>query len=320
MLRWAPRGLGILVLILLAFLGIDFGAALRSLWHARPEYLLPGFGLFCLGVCGRMATWVLVASSLKLGYRRVVSYVRIFLVSWFAGLGIPQGASSFTRLAVIAADHRSVGRGMVAVGVERVLQVTVVVTVLLLSSIYLSALTLEALRWLLMGIGILAGVAMALTLTIRLGLSRPLGSRLQSYTWVRTFKEETAAAMTELRSVPVWRMACILGVALLASLVTITALFLSSRALDIHIHYVVLMAAWAAVSLSSLLPISINGLGPREGIMAAAVAGVGLNSEGGVALGLLWFFMQIITRLGAGLAWFTVLHHNREAIRGETQE
>ena len=99
--------------------------------------------------------------------------------------------------------------------------------------------------------------------------------------------------------------------ALISALLTLTALYMTSRALDIQIHFMTLMAAWGAVSLAGLFPISINGLGPREGILTAAVAGAGLNSEGGVALGLLWFFMQTATRLAAGLAWLTVLRRSR---------
>ena len=53
-----------------------------------------------------------------------------------------------------------------------------------------------------------------------------------------------------------------------------------------------------------LFPISINGLGPREGILAAAVAGAGFNSEAGAAPGPLWFAMQLATRLAATASWF----------------
>ena len=62
--------------------------------------------------------------------------------------------------------------------------------------------------------------------------------------------------------------------------------------------------AISAVSLTVLFPISINGLGPREGILAAAVAGAGFNSEAGAALGPFWFAMQLVTRLAATASRF----------------
>ena len=320
LLRWSPRVLGILVLVLLAFLGVDIVGGLKSLWHVRPEYFIPAFAVFCLGVLGRMATWVLVASSLKLGYSRVMSYVRVFLVGWFAGLGLPQGAASLTRLAVIAADNRSAGRGLVAVGVERVIQFAVMVALLVVSSIYMSSFTFDSLKWLILGIALVVSVALVAGVAILVGATRSLARRLRSYRRLRSFMEGIVASASELRRMSARRLACILGVALLAALLTVTALYLSSRALDIQIQYVVLITAWAAVGLTSLLPISINGLGPREGILVVAVAGVGLDSEGGVALGLLWFFTQAMTRLFAGAAWFTVLHARREPDQADLLE
>ena len=320
LLRWSPRVLGILVLVLLAFLGVDIVGGLKSLWHVRLEYLFPAVAVFCLGVLGRMATWVLVASSLKLGYSRVISYVRVFLFGWYAGLGIPQGAASLTRLAVIAADNRSVGRGLVAVGVERVTQAAVMLALLVVSSIYMSSFTYDALKWLVVGIAMVAGLALVLGVATRVGATRSLARRLGSHRKVRSFTEAIVASVTELRHMSIRRLACILGMAILAALLTVTALYLSSRSLDIQIHYVVLITAWAVVGLTSLLPISINGLGPREGILTAAVAGVGLDSEGGVALGLLWFLTQAMTRLVAGAAWFTVLHARREPDQADLLE
>ena len=319
LLRWAPRSIGIFILLLLGFLGVDFAAGIKSLGHVRPEFLIPAVGVFCLAVLGRMATWVLIACSLKLGYRRVTSYVRAFVIGWFAGIGVPQGTASFARIVVIAADKRSVGRSVVAVVAERLLQVSVALALLLISSVYLSALSMEVLTWLVVGIAIVLIGGLTITAAVKVGLTRPLSRRLMSYNRIRSFSGEIKDAVSELRGMSVPRLAGILGVILLASMLTVTSLFLATRALDIHIHYVVLIAAWAAVALSGLLPISINGLGPREGILTAAVAGAGFSSEGGVALGLLWFFMQAVTRLTAGLVWLTVLRTAEEDTSSEIE-
>ena len=246
-LRWAPRGLGILILVLLAFLGVDIKAGLKLLGHLRIEYLIPAIVVFCLDILGRIINWIVVSSALDVGYRRAMSHARVFLVGWFAGLGIPQGAAPLTRLAVIAADKRSVGRGVVAVGVERLLQVAVALVLGLLSLAYLSAFSLEVLVWLAVGIGIVAIGGLAITTAVRYGLMGPLGNRIWSYKRVRTLAEEIKAAMIELRHMSIWRLISLLGIALSAGLLTVTALYLASRALDIHIDFVVLMAAWGAV-------------------------------------------------------------------------
>ena len=315
--RWAPRGAGLLVLLLLAFLGVDFAAGIRSLGHAEPKFLIPGFVVFCIGVMARTWTWVVIASALRLGYERTISHIRVYLVGMFAGIGVPQGAASLTRLAIIAADKRSVGRGVVAVGVERGVQAMVMAVLLLFSAIYLSALSTEALKWFLLGVGVVAGGVALSFLAVKFGLAISPVRPFARHRRVRKVIEEAKDGIKEARRLPRRTLASIAGVAFMAALLTVTSLFLAARSLDLGISFVVLMAAWSAVGIAGLLPISINGLGPREGIMTAAVAGAGFNSEGGVALGLLWFFMQTATRLMAGLTYFTILHQNREPIDNE---
>lgn len=312
LIRWAPRTFGLLILLLLAFLGVDLVAGFKSLGQARIGLLIPALGLFMLSVSGRMATWVLIAFSLKVGYRRALSYIRLYLVGLFAAIGIPQGAASLTRLAVIAADGRSVGRGMAAMAVERVVQAAVVLILLMVSSLSLSALPPDVTKWLLISVAVVfVGLALVV-LAIRLRAFASLTSRLPAHRYIRTFAEDFKAAIHELMRLPARWLIAIFAVAFAAALVTVASLFLAALSLDIYIRFDILLAAWAVIGLTGFLPISINGLGPREGILTAAVAGIGLNSEGGVALGLLWFLMQMLTRLIAGLAYFTVLHSNRE--------
>jgi uncharacterized membrane protein YbhN (UPF0104 family) len=51
-----------------------------------------------------------------------------------------------------------------------------------------------------------------------------------------------------------------------------------------------------------VLPLSINGVGVREGGMALLLAPWGIGKEQAVAIGLLWFFATIVTGLiGGGL-------------------
>ena len=320
LVRWGLRSLGLLILLLMAFLGVDFAAGFRSIGDAEVSLLVPAFGVFCLGVLGRMVTWVLVASALKIGYTRTVNLVRVFLVSWFAGLGIPRGAAAFTRLAVIAADRRSLGRGAVAVGVDRLAQVLGVVVLVVPGSIYVSTFSREAVGWLLVGCGVVIVVGMAFKVAVSSGLGRSLIRRVTSHRRLKSFSQDMAGVLHETARLRPSQLAGIGGSVIASSLLTLTALYMTSRALDIDIHFMTLMAAWGAVSLAGLFPISINGLGPREGILTAAVAGAGFNSEGGVALGLLWFFMQTATRLAAGLAWFTALRSRREETGDALQE
>jgi uncharacterized membrane protein YbhN (UPF0104 family) len=54
------------------------------------------------------------------------------------------------------------------------------------------------------------------------------------------------------------------------------------------------------VSLAMVLPISISGVGVREGGLAFLLAPFGVTAEQGVALGLLWFLATIVGGLLGG--------------------
>lgn len=58
-----------------------------------------------------------------------------------------------------------------------------------------------------------------------------------------------------------------------------------------------------AVALMTALPLSINGLGIREGGLAIVLGGYGVSNEMGVTLGLMWFVVVMISGLIGGLAY-----------------
>jgi hypothetical protein len=57
------------------------------------------------------------------------------------------------------------------------------------------------------------------------------------------------------------------------------------------------------VSLLTLLPISVNGMGVREGGMALFLAPLGVGNEIAVTLAFVWFLVQTVVSLGGGLVY-----------------
>jgi len=64
------------------------------------------------------------------------------------------------------------------------------------------------------------------------------------------------------------------------------------------------LAAWFAVvplvALAMAVPISISGAGVREGLLVLLLAPYGVQTDAGVAVGLLWFLATIVTGLVGG--------------------
>jgi len=55
------------------------------------------------------------------------------------------------------------------------------------------------------------------------------------------------------------------------------------------------------VALAMVVPLSINGVGVREGGLVLLLGPVGVSKDAAVAIGLLWFLATILTGLIGGV-------------------
>jgi uncharacterized membrane protein YbhN (UPF0104 family) len=102
------------------------------------------------------------------------------------------------------------------------------------------------------------------------------------------FRREPAAA------------ARVLGVSLGYQLVLIVAAWMAAHALGLNVGITVLLAFMPAVAMAQVLPISIGGLGLREGALVLLLRPLGVSSGHAIALGLLIYGMTLaISLLGA---------------------
>jgi uncharacterized membrane protein YbhN (UPF0104 family) len=65
-----------------------------------------------------------------------------------------------------------------------------------------------------------------------------------------------------------------------------------------------------AVAMVQVLPISVGGLGVREGMLALLLHPLGVPTGQAVAVGLLWYAMTLLVSL-AGAPAFALGHHGR---------
>jgi uncharacterized membrane protein YbhN (UPF0104 family) len=80
------------------------------------------------------------------------------------------------------------------------------------------------------------------------------------------------------------------------------ALFTLADALAIQVSRVLLTATGAVAALSSLLPVTISGLGAREAIYIAVLSAHAVPGEKAVALSLLHLSVMTVTAIVLGLA------------------
>lgn len=95
-------------------------------------------------------------------------------------------------------------------------------------------------------------------------------------------------------------------------LVLVLAALMGARALDLpaDVSLTALLAFLPAVLIAQVLPISISGLGVREGLLVLLLGPLGVAQEKAIALGLMLYFLNLVVSL-LGAPSFAVGHRAR---------
>lgn len=103
----------------------------------------------------------------------------------------------------------------------------------------------------------------------------------------------------------------VIGAALLYQVSTVAVVYCAVRTLGVDIPTAAVLAFAPAVAMAQVLPLSLNGLGVREGMLVILLHPLGVSSGRAVAIGLLWYAMMLIVSL-FGAPMFAVGHrHHR---------
>jgi len=86
------------------------------------------------------------------------------------------------------------------------------------------------------------------------------------------------------------------------------AVALISRSIGVDLPLIVWFTVVPLVALAMVLPISISGVGVREGGLALLLAPSGVPTEQAVAIGLLWFLTSIVGGLIGGILFLIDRH------------
>lgn len=143
------------------------------------------------------------------------------------------------------------------------------------------------------------GTLVVLVLLVVLAMNPRLGGRLTGNTnWLR-FVGAVHVGLERLRRRPA-TMSSVLGVALAYQLTMVLAAWVAARALGIHLGWAPAMAFIPVVAVAQVLPLSVGGLGLREGALVLLLAPLGVATAQAVALGLLLYGMTMaVSLLGA---------------------
>ena len=147
---------------------------------------------------------------------------------------------------------------------------------------------------------LVAGITLgALTLILFLaGHPRLAGRFADNTNWTR-FIGAIHLGVDNLRRHP-RRALSVLGTALVYQASVVVAVALIFRTLDLPVPVAAAFAFVPAVAMVQVLPLSLNGLGVREGMLVLLLHPLGVSRAGAIAAGLLWFTsMLLVSMCGA---------------------
>jgi glycosyltransferase 2 family protein len=221
----------------------------------------------------------------------------IYLASLFIGTVLPTTIGGdvlrVSRVSSITGSRTAFG----SVALERLTGFLVLPLIVLCGFAIRPSLLEERRSWLAL---LVAAITLALLgfVVLAVGHPRLAGRFAERENWTR-FIGAVHQGVDRLRREPA-QVVRVMGTALLYQLSVIAVFALVFRALDLDVPIAAVLAFVPAVLMIQVLPISISGLGVREGALALFLHPFGVSDAQALAAGLLWFgALVIVSMLGA---------------------
>jgi uncharacterized membrane protein YbhN (UPF0104 family) len=289
---------GMLAYLLTRFTRFHLGQLLPR-WHASTiAWLVAGLLFTLVGIVLATVRWqrVIVGLDLRDKLSTLLSH---YLAGLFVGNFLPSTiGGDVLRVTRLSADTGDSPTSFASVILER-LSGWIVLPVLTLIGLAIHPALLHLGTASRLALFLSVGALALLGLLVTVGMSPHIGGRLaRNDGWLR-FIGAIHLGMERFRRQP-GEAAIVLGVSAAYQLVVIVAAWTASHALGLHIGITVLLAFMPAVAMAQVLPISVGGLGLREGALVLLLRPLGVSSGHAIALGLLVYGLNLsVSLLGA---------------------
>lgn len=282
---------------------------LRSLvprWSTGTiEWLVAALAVTFLGVVLSAVRWqrVLVALGLR---ARVTVLTAYQLAGVFVGNFLPSTiGGDVLRVARLSAAS---GRGpdsFASVVLER-LTGWIVLPVITLAALALNPGLLQLGLASQVALGLSVATLLLLAVVLVVASSARLGARLEGREGIAGFLRAVHLGLQRFRAHPGLAFE-VLVAGFVYQLAVVLAAYLASEALGLDVGWTAMMAFMPAVAILQVLPITIGGLGVREGafVLFLSRSGLGVTTSQAIALGLLIYAVNLAVSL-AGAPAFAV--------------
>jgi len=294
----------LLSLILLVFVVRHAGLrqAAETLLQANLLLLLAAFLLYQVGVGVRAFRWQVLLASLGIDVplRRLIS---LYLIGTFYSQVLPSGiGGDVVRMVELSAESKQAAAAVSSTIVDRFTGLLILFLIALAALPFSYRLIPTELAWAI--VAVTAGTLTGSALLLYRPFLRNLRRMIPIIHWITDHSRVRALYETLHRYTPAAILrACIAS--LLFNTLLITGVYLLALALDIHISPWYFLLFVPMVSFSLTLPISISGLGVREGAFVFLFTQAGVPAAMALALSLAFYSVTLGTGLLGGLVHFT---------------
>ena len=302
---WSVRLSGLIVFPILIWAGIDFAEVGRSLREARIDLAIAALAILQARIFLTAWRWRMLAEAVGIHYASFRDYVVLLYVGLFAGLALPQAAASFAPALLMREDGHPWQKSVGSIVLDRAVEALMTLLFAMAAAIYLYPVVTD------LSISVIAaGGSIFLALGAAYAWRRRLGRAMEAlgarYRLVKRWGDRLQAPdLARALSGQSPRLARAAGLSSLIALLDAAFAVTVAVALDIDASWVFIAMAWSIVALVIMLPISVGGLGPREGMFVVLFTAAGEPREEALALGLLMFALGLVVRAPGIIVWAT---------------
>jgi glycosyltransferase 2 family protein len=283
------------------FYRIDFTKVLQQMRLVSPWAFILTFFIYVIANLLFALRWKKVLQSLQIDIN-LMNLFSLQLIGMFFNLFLPTSAGGdVIKAYYVSKDSGKKGASYLSVFLDRYIG--------LLSIILFAAIAAVAVKLTINGVvlyyWILLIFVIAVLFTVMLAtnfakwLNKLLGTRLKFVQDIISLVNESSQATLKHRRTMIWTFIYSLGFMLLV--VWINNIFIISMGKSVALGD--LLAFIAVISLAASFPISINGIGLREGAYIYLFATAGFSNEESLSLALLNFALLVLISLPGAVAY-----------------
>ncbi|HZN15122.1 MAG TPA: lysylphosphatidylglycerol synthase transmembrane domain-containing protein [Acidimicrobiales bacterium] len=298
--RWLPtvRVVASMVMLVVLVQRVHLTSILPDTSRHTMGWLVAAVVVWCVGVVLSAVRWqrVLYALDIHMPLRALVGH---YLASLFVSNFLPSTVGGdVLRVTRLSSANGDTPRNFASVVLER-LTGWVVLPVLTLTALLVNPglRHLGRASWLAF---LIAVITLVLLVGVLVAAGHPaIGGRLTSTEGWRRFTGAIHLGLEQFRRRPALAIE-VLTTSFAYQLVVMLAAFLAADALGLGISWTAILAFMPAVAIVQVLPITIGGLGVREGALVLFLRPLGVSTQHAIALGLLVYGINLaVSLLGA---------------------